>query len=62
MPNAATLDQDRLRRLVEEALPVARERAQLALDIRDALMRGDEISAITLMRRYVGLPPELRAS
>jgi hypothetical protein len=42
--------------MVEEILPVARERAQLATEIRDALVRDDEATAVTLMRRYVGLP------
>lgn len=53
---------DGLRRLVEEIVPAARERAQLALEIRDALEHDNEPEAIVLMREYVGLPPKLEAS
>lgn len=47
---------DGLRRLIEKALPIAHERRQLLDEIRDALKEGDDQAALTLMRRYLGLP------
>lgn len=47
---------DSLRRLVEEALPAAREQAQLIADMRAAFDKGDEQSALALARRLCGLP------
>ncbi len=52
----APADPDRLRRTIEEALPIARERRQLLDEIKDALEEGDDHAALTLMRRYLGLP------
>jgi hypothetical protein len=47
---------DALRRTVEQALPVAKARAQMVEEIRTALEQGEERTAIALMRRYCGLP------
>ena len=49
-------ERDRLRRMVEVALPIARKRAELVGDIREALEQGDERLALTLARRLCGLP------
>lgn len=52
---AAGLERDRLRRMVEEILPHARERAQLLGEMRAALLRGEDVTAMA--RRLCGLPP-----
>lgn len=49
-----------LRRLVEVALPAARERQKVLLEIRRALEEGDDQAALSMMRRFVGLPPDVR--
>lgn len=52
---------DRLRRAVEVALPVARERGRLMVQIRAALERGDEQRALQLLRQYCGIPQHSEA-
>lgn len=52
-----TPDRDSLRRMIEEALPTVRERAELLDEISSALEHGEDLEALTLMRRYCGLPP-----
>ena len=48
---------DALRALAEVALPIARERASLLGEMRDALDRGDERLVIALARRLTGRKP-----
>lgn len=48
-------DRDRLRRTIEAALPAALERAQLLGEMRAALIRGEDVTAMA--RRLCGLPP-----
>jgi hypothetical protein len=52
----ATAQSGDLRRFIDTALQVARDRAQLLDEVRAALETGDDRTAIVLMRRYVGLP------
>jgi hypothetical protein len=47
---------DALRRFVEEALPAARDHAQLVDELRHALEQGDERGALAIARRLCGLP------
>ena len=51
----ATRDRDRLRRMIEEALQPAAERAHLVGEMRAALIRGEDVTAMA--RRLCGLPP-----
>lgn len=53
---AGALDEDALRRMIEAALPVAQQQAQLVGEMSDALTRGDERAALALARRLCGLP------
>ena len=55
----AVVGRDTLRAMVEAALPIARERASLLLEMRGALERGDERLALTLAYRLAGLNPPL---
>lgn len=49
--------EDVMRSAIEAALPVVRERAELLRDVSDALEADDTHRAVSLMRRYCGLPP-----
>lgn len=51
------VESDRLRRMVEVALPMARAHAELLGEIRAALEQGDDRLVLTLARRLCGLPP-----
>jgi len=60
-PHAAVLaGRDGLRAMIEAALPIARERASLVLEMRGALERGDERLALTLAYSLAGVKPPLR--
>lgn len=48
---------DRLRRMVEEVLPIAQKRTNLLGEMRDALLVDDRDLVVVLARRLVGLPP-----
>lgn len=50
-------DPERLRRAIEEALPIARERGRLHGELREALLAGQDQAALALARRLCGLPP-----
>jgi hypothetical protein len=56
-PAPQPVSADRLRHTIEQALPLARQRANLALQVRAALESGDTAEALRLTREYVGLPP-----
>jgi hypothetical protein len=60
-PHAAAVlaGRDGLRAMIEAALPIARERASLVLEMQGALERGDERLALTLAYRLVGVKPPL---
>lgn len=58
-PDAVAPD-DRLRRAIEQALPVARARRRLLDDLRAALEGENEQLALALARRLVGLPPRVQ--
>lgn len=49
-------DRNHLRRLIEAALPPAKERAELIGQMRDALLAGDDMAALRLARKVCGLP------
>ena len=48
-------NEDALRLMVEAALNVKMERAQLLGQVKDALSLGDRDRAIALMKRYCGM-------
>ena len=54
--------QDNLRRMIDEALHVAKERQQLLMEIREALDRDkvDDDMIVQLVRRYCGLTRSLK--
>jgi hypothetical protein len=54
------MDRDALRRTIEAALPIARERASLVSEMRAALQRGDESLALVLAYQLAGVNPPLR--
>lgn len=53
---SAPVDRETLRRVMDAALPAARDRAALLAEVRGALAVGDDRAALALMRRYCGLP------
>lgn len=56
---AVLAGRDGLRAMIEAALPIARERASLVLEMRSALEGGDERLALALAYRLAGVKPPL---